>query len=135
MEAGLRLLNIVRMVLLVSIVMYALMAERVAHKTGTIPDAFFLGIAFVAFCAAVTCFVLRQLLVVPVEEILRREPGNAAALRRWSSVHLVLMTISESVALFGFVLRFQGAQLIRVVPFYAVAVFLLLFLGPRRPVG
>jgi F0F1-type ATP synthase membrane subunit c/vacuolar-type H+-ATPase subunit K len=131
MEASLRMLNIVKMAMLASIALYAIMAERMSPPMNHVADRFFFAIAGMAFFATATCFVLRRVLVSPPEETLQREPENPAALQRWRAGHIVLMTISESVALFGFVLRFQGATLIRVAPFYVVGALLLL--APRPP--
>jgi hypothetical protein len=133
MESSLRQMNIIKMVMLASIVLYAIMAERMASVNNRVADSFFFAIAVMAVLMAITCFVLRRILVGPAEQTLQREPENKAALQRWRGGHMPVMAVSEAVALFGFVLRFQGAPLIRVAPFYIAGALLMLMLGPRRP--
>jgi hypothetical protein len=43
--------------------------------------------------------------------------------------------LSEAIAIFGLVLRLIGFSLSQVAYFYIAGFILLLFFGPRRPVG
>ncbi len=133
MESSLRQMNIIKMAMLASIVLYAIVAERISPANHHVVDSFFFAIAVMAVLMAIMCFGLRRILVEPAEQILQREPENKAALQRWRGGLMPVMAVSEAVALFGFVLRFQGAPLLRVAPFYVVGAVLMLLLGPRRP--
>jgi hypothetical protein len=104
------------MTMLASILFYALIAEKTSYPVGPVPSAFFFGIVIVASCAALACVYIHRTLIAPQQEILRTEPENPAVLQRWRLGSLLLMCFSESLALFGFILRFQGAALSRVVP-------------------
>lgn len=48
---------------------------------------------------------------------------------------LRLMLLSESIALFGLILRILGFTLSEVMSFYLAGLALMLVFGPRRPVS
>jgi F0F1-type ATP synthase membrane subunit c/vacuolar-type H+-ATPase subunit K len=74
---------------------------------------------------------VRRLFILRAEATLISEPENAEALTRWRTGHLAIYALSESVALFGLVLRILGFNLSEVMPFYLAGFALILLFGPR----
>jgi hypothetical protein len=132
MEPARKVLQIVRIALLVSIVCYAFIGERMAQSAAPDRNVYF-AITLIAITTVGIIFAVRRLFVLQPEETLVSEPENAAALNRWRAGYLVIYALSESVALFGLVLRILGFNLSEVMPFYLAGFALMLLFGPRRP--
>jgi hypothetical protein len=132
MEPARKVLQIVRIFMLVSIVCFAFIGERVGQSTAPDRNVYF-AITLVAITTVGIIFAVRRLFVLRSEATLVSEPENAAALNRWRTGHLVIYALSESVALFGLVLRILGFNLSEVMPFYLAGFALMLLFGPRRP--
>jgi F0F1-type ATP synthase membrane subunit c/vacuolar-type H+-ATPase subunit K len=138
MEQALRVLQTVRAALLVSVVLYFVMAEQILRSSdampGKAPDPIVLYV--LVLTAVVSLFiatVLRRKLSGNAEEILRNQPGDAAALTRWRMGHLLFLAICEAVALYGFVLRILRFSRMQALPFYLAALVAMVLFGPRRP--
>jgi hypothetical protein len=133
MEPQWKLLQTVRIALLVSIVLYVSIGERIERSTSGAPDR---NIYFVVTLVAITTvgiiFAVWRLFVLRSEVILADQPEDTAALKRWRTGYIITYTLCETVVLFGFVLRFMGFTLSEVAPFYVVGFALLLLFGPRR---
>ena len=132
MEPARKVLQIVRIALLVSVVCYAFIGERMAQSVAPDRNIYF-AITLFAITTVGIIFAVRRLFVLRSEETLVSEPENAAALNRWRAGYLVIYALSESVALFGFVLRILGFKLSEITPFYLAGFALMLLFGPRRP--
>jgi hypothetical protein len=132
MEPARKVLQIVRIFMLVSIVCFAFIGERVGQSAAPDRNVYF-AITLVAITTVGIIFAVRRLFVSRSEATLVPEPENAAALNRWRTGHLVIYALSESVALFGLVLRILGFNLSEVMPFYLAGFALMLLFGPRRP--
>jgi hypothetical protein len=78
-------------------------------------------------------FFMRRKRVDASEEILMRDRNDAQALQQWHTGNLVSFVCGESIALFGFVLRFLSGSFWDAAPFFGVAFFLLLVWYPRAP--
>jgi len=118
--------------MLASIVCFAFVGERVAQSATPDRNVYF-AITLVAITTVGIIFAVRRLFVLRSEAMLISEPENAAALTRWRMGHLAIYALSESVALFGLVLRIMGFNLSEVTPFYLAGFALMLLFGPRRP--
>jgi hypothetical protein len=132
MEPARKVLQIVRVAMLVSIVCFAFVGERMGQSAAPDRNVYF-AITLVAITTVGMIFAVRRLFVLRSEATLVSEPENAAALNRWRAGHFVIYALSESVALFGFVLRILGFSLSEVMPFYLAGFALMLLFGPRRP--
>ena len=77
--------------------------------------------------------LVRRTLILQFEATLRTSPTDVGTLNRWRSSYIVTYALSESLALFGLILRFMGFNLVQVVPFYLAGFILMLFFGPRQP--
>ena len=134
MEPARRILQIVRIVLLVSIVCYAFLGERLGQSTAPNRNLYF-AITLVAITTVGIIFAVRQLFVLRSEATLASQPENAEALNRWRTGYLAIYALSESLTLFGLVLRILGFNLSEVTPFYLSGFALILLFGPRLPSG
>ena len=132
MNTSLRLLRIVWGALLLSIVFYIVVGERVARRTAIDP-IIFRAIALVAVVTVAMIFVVRRMVVLRALGKLTASPEDAASLLRWRGGHIATFALCEAVALYGFVLRMQGFTLAQVAPFYISGLILMLYFGPRRP--
>jgi len=135
MDASVKMLLAIQIAMLVSIVLYVLVGERV----GSVPRLNDPTIFYVLSMATVTIvgviLVVRRTLVAHSAGILRERPSDATTLGRWRAGYVMTYALSEAIALFGLVLRMIGFSLSQVVPFYIAGFILLLFYGPRRPVS
>jgi hypothetical protein len=116
-----------------SIVLLAAVAEFSAQARPEPKVSFFKAIAAVAIGLVFSCLVLRRKYVVQPAKRLVLEPTDAAALKRWQAGHILHYSMSEAVALYGLVLRYQGFSLSQVLPFYLVGLALMLYGRPRAP--
>jgi hypothetical protein len=130
MEPARKILQIVRIVMLVSIVCYAFLGERLGQSVAPDRNLYF-AITMVAITTVGIIFAVRRLFILRAEATLASEPENAEALTRWRTGHLAIYALCESVALFGLVLRILGFNLSEVTPFYLAGFALILLFGPR----
>ncbi|MGA8489957.1 MAG: hypothetical protein WB711_06010 [Terriglobales bacterium] len=127
------MLQAVRIALLVSIALYVFVGERLGQKTPAVPDRnFYFAITLIAITIVGMTFAVWRLFVLRSEAILGDQPDNPAAMKRRRTGYLFTYTLCETVALFGFVLRFMGFALSEIAPFYIVGFALLLLFAPRR---
>jgi len=134
MDAALRIVRMIRVALMASIVLYALIGEVVERDATSQPDTtLYFVVTFLAIADVGVIVVMRRQLVVPAETTLAKQPGDLLALTRWRTGYIVIYGLSEAVALFGLVLRILGFSLSHVATFYAVGLILMMFFGPRRP--
>jgi hypothetical protein len=132
MEFPRRILHIVRVVMLVSIVGFALLGERLGRSAAPNRNLYFV-VTLVAITTVGIIFAVRKLFVLRAEATLAVEPENTEARNRWRSGYLAIYALSESVALFGLVLRILGFNSSEVTPFYLASFALILLFGPRNP--
>jgi F0F1-type ATP synthase membrane subunit c/vacuolar-type H+-ATPase subunit K len=133
MEPQRKLLQAVRIALLVSIALYVFIGERMGRSTTSAPDRnVYFAITLVAITTVGMVFAVWRLFVLRSEAILADHPEDTTALKRWRTGYIFTYTLCETVALFGFVLRFMGFTLSEVAPFYVVGFALMLLFSPRR---
>jgi hypothetical protein len=134
MEPQRKLLQTVRIALLVSIALYVFIGERIERSTQSAPDR---NIYFVVTLVAITTvgiiFAVWRLFVLRSETTLADRAEDTTALKRWCRGYIFTYALCETVAMFGLVLRFMGFTLSEVAPFYVVGFALMLLFGPRRP--
>ncbi len=76
---------------------------------------------------------LRKRLVDPAAEVLRGNPSDMAALRRWTSGQLLGYFIAEVAVLIGFAVRVLGSGRPRALVIYGAAVVFMSLWSPQRP--
>ena len=133
MDAALRIVRMIRVALMASIVLYAIIGELLGGNAASPDTTIYFAVTFLAIADVGGIVFMRRMLVVPAETTLVKQPEDATALNRWRAGHIVIYGLSEAVALFGLVLRFLGFSFSHVATFYAVGLILMMFFGPRRP--
>jgi hypothetical protein len=134
MEPARRFLQIIRIFMLVSIVCYGFIGERLRQSTTTPNRNLYFALTLVAITTVGMIFAVRRVFILRSEELLASQPEDAATLNRWRTGYVATYALSESVALFGLVLRILGFKLFDVAPFYLAGFSLMLVFGPRKPV-
>ena len=133
MEPSLKTLRTVQVAMLVSIGLYAFIAQGYGPAPQEVSLTLIYTMAALAVSMIGAILVIRRVIVKPAEMALQGNPENTAALMRWRFGYMVTFALSEAVALYGVVLRFIGIRFSQVIPFFAAGFILMLFFGPRRP--
>jgi hypothetical protein len=134
MDAAFRIVQMIRVGMMASVVLYAIVGEEVIHPAQITPDStFYFAITLIAFVDVGLIVPIRRRFVIPSEAVLARQPDDQAALGRWRMGYIITYALSEAVALFGLVLRSMGFRFSQVVTFYLVGLILMMFFGPHRP--
>ena len=133
MDAYLKLIRMLRITMLAVTVGYSWLGERLRQPGKETSPEFFYAVTLLAILSIAAIVVVRRLTVARAENTLTTQPDDKAALTQWLLGWVATYAVSESVALFGLVLRIAGSSLPRVVPFYVVSFGLLFFYTPRRP--
>ena len=127
MDAALKILRLLQIALISSIFLYILIGEMLGSKhpvTGI--SAVVIAMLVMAALTVVIVVVLHKVVVGPAATTLTSNADDATALMR-------LMALCESIALYGFVLRFLGYAFTQALPLYLAAIVLMLYCGPKRP--
>ena len=132
LEDTVRFLRFVHVVLLVSIVLYAFVAE-ILDVIGLYNETFFLGFLAVAVVQIGVVLFFRARMVGTAAVDLRIRPEDGAALNRWRAGNMTVFVLCEAVALLGLALRVVGGPFEQASIFYATAFFLMLISFPRNP--
>jgi hypothetical protein len=117
----------------ISVFLYLFMGEWIPRTQQDVSTSLQYAFLVVSGSLIVAAIVIRQSTTGQAEEVLRRTPDDAQALARWRSGQIISFVLAESVVLFGFALRFLGAPLGRVLPFYAAGILLFLIFRPTAP--
>jgi len=133
MEPQRKLLQTVRVALLVSIALYVFLGERIERTTTSAPDRnVYFALTLVAITTVGIIFAVWRLFVLRAEATLTDHPEDETAVKRWRTGYIFTYALCETVALIGVVLRLMGFTLSEVAPFYIVGFALMLLFGPRR---
>jgi 4-amino-4-deoxy-L-arabinose transferase-like glycosyltransferase len=133
MDASLRLLRVIQIAFLVSVAFYVAIPEKVGPHEVRDVKQLQIVLGLLAGSLVVTILFFRQRLLGPAEDVLRTQPEEGVALRRWRTANLATLVCAEAVVLYGMVLRFLGGTLPQAAPFYAAGVLLMFIFTPRRP--
>jgi hypothetical protein len=133
MESSFRLLRTVQVAMLISIGLYAFIAQGYGPAPREVSLAFFYSMVGLAAFMVGPILLVRRFIIGPAEDTLAGDSENAAALTGWRFGYFATFALSEAVALYGVALRFSGVGFRQVVPFFLAGLMLMLFLGPRRP--
>lgn len=132
MEAARRIIQIVRMALLVCIVLYAIIVKLL--PTSVTPNVLvFKVISLMSVVLVVMVFAFRRTMVQRSLSALALHPEDRLAISRWRTGYLVLYVLCEAIATYGVMLHFMGFTLMQVAPFLIAGFVLILFYAPRGP--
>lgn len=120
---------------LVYLVLLPIVVEKfVPTASQPIEQTLFVGIWIVCVTEIVVVLAIRnRKLPVPEEIVLQKDASRAAG--KWLTIQIVSYAIAISVALYGVVLRVTGASLAKAMPFYIIALVLLVVWWPRKSSG
>jgi len=79
------------------------------------------------------CIFLRRKQLNEASEILHGAPEDHKGWEKWRSATLFCMVSGVTFCLFGVMMRLVAGNLLVAIPFYVVALFLLLVWSPRLP--
>jgi len=133
-QGTLRFLRVLYGVLLFSMALDVIVAERIAPRNQVTLSSLFPWYLAVAGVVMVGVAVGTRIhLVRPALEWLRSNSNDAASLRRWTTGAIISAVMFESVVLLGFALRFMSGTRVQSFPFYAVGIVLMLVFWPQEP--
>ena len=126
-------LNMIRAAMLMAIVLYMFIGEKIAGGRSPTSDIVFQAVAAFSVLTVVGLFILRRMMVLPALAALRTNPADLQALGRWRAGYIVSYALCEALALYGFALRVLGFPFSQVVLFYVASLGLLSYYRPQLP--
>lgn len=135
MDSAIKVVRLIQVAMLVSVVLFVLIGEVVGSIPKLSDPTLFYALSLATITIVGVILVVRRTLVLQSSTMLAARPDDAATLNRWRTGYIMTYALSESIGLFGLVLRLIGFTLSQVWSFYIAAFILLLFFGPRRPLS
>ena len=129
MESTRRQLQIVRFAMLISILLYFVIASRIPSSALPNPMIFRVIALFALANLGMLVFLRKSLVANPLQA-LRSHPEDSAALAKWKSGQVITWAVSEAIALYGLVLHFMGFPTVQVVPFFLAGALLIVIFPP-----
>jgi hypothetical protein len=124
----------IQIAMLVSIVLCVAVGEKLARTLNRYPaNTLFHALSLLSIILVGATVVIRQTLVLPSENRLRKRADDSITVARWRTSYLFLYTLCELLGIFGLVLRIYGFTLANVWGFYLGGFLLLLLYSPRTP--
>ena len=133
MQKVMRTLRAVQWSLLLSILLYAVVADRFVPHARNVDPSLSYVFSTLAVGLIGIIFVIRRTLVFRAAASLAEHPDDIVSLGQWKTGYLVTYTLCEVLALFGLILRFQGCTLQQSALFYVGGFVLLFFFRPQAP--
>jgi hypothetical protein len=135
MLQALKMLRLVQWCLLLSILLYAVVAELKAPGAHPVNPTVSYLFSMLAVATVGVIFVIRRTLVLRAAESLATHPDDVLSLNHWKTGFIATYALCEALALFGLVLRFLGCTFQQSVLFYIGGFVLLFFFRPKEPVA
>src|SRR5215467_6622133 len=120
--------------MLVSVALLVVAGELVGAIPRLNNPTLFYALSMATITIVGVILVVRRTLVQQSAAMLAIRPNDVATINRWRAGYVMTYALSESIAVFGLLLRLIGFTLSQVASFYVAGFMLLLFFGPRRPV-
>ena len=133
LENNVRSMRIVHAVLLSSMILYILMAEKLSHQEPHDIHMIWIGFQVSGLMILAIALFFRIKMLQPAAVTLQEKPADQTALARWRAGNILSFVLAETVVLFGFALRFIGGTTWQSLPFYIVGIALMLVWWPHRP--
>jgi uncharacterized membrane protein len=133
-DAALRSVRVVHCALLISMILFASIAEiQAPHELQNLDKLFPLALGMCSLAIIGLALFFRTKKLQPAVETLQSKPDDAMALRQWRTGSILTATLLEAVVLYGFVLRYLGAPMKVSLTFYVVGIALMVLWWPQRP--
>jgi len=133
LDNSIRSIRIIYAVLLFKMILYVLTAEKLSHQEPHDIHTIWLAFLVSGLMIVAVALSFRIKMLEPAGETLQAKADDQRALARWRAGNILSFVLVETVALFGFVLRFIGGTTWQSLPFYVVGIALMLVWWPRRP--
>ena len=130
-----RTLRIIHIAFLASLVMFIMVGEFLARERSEqpeLPPVFLPALAVIGISNAFAAITFRRKAEVAAEALVRN-PEDLSLWQRWQGSNIASFALAESIVLFGWILRFMGAELAIAAVFYAAGFVTMLICTPRRP--
>jgi len=128
-------MRILHAVFLLSVLLIFQQAEQLAGARTRYSMVFLAAIVFVAGIDGLLALYFRRKKLLPASEKLRRFANDTNALKEWRLSTLLILTLTESIALYGLVLRVMGASRRVSWPFFVTALILIVAWRPQLDFG
>ena len=135
MESAIKVIRTIQIAMLLSVGLFLWAGEMVGSIPKLNNPTLFYALSLATITIVGVILVVRRTLVLQSAAALAARPNDAATLNRWRTGYVMTYALSESIALFGLILRLIGFSLSQVWSFYIAAFILLLFFRPRRPLS
>jgi len=133
MNRALKTLRAVQWSMLASIVLYAVLGERVGPGPRAVNPATSYLLATLSVAIVGVIFIVRRTLDLRAAEGLATKPEDILGLNHWRTGYIATYVLCEALALFGLALRLMGSTLQQSLLFYGGGFVLLFFFAPKRP--
>src|SRR5437016_12656573 len=112
--------------------LYVSVGELLSSRSPIVArPTFFYVLSVLSITTIGVILVVRRTLVLHSESTLRVKSNDLATLNRWRTGYIITYALSESLALFGLLVRLTGFSLSQAVTFYFPGFILMLFFRPR----
>lgn len=134
-QKTLRDMRVLHAVYLLTVALYIYVLVLMRPQEHDVPLAIVISLVGVSAGTIAQAMFFRSRKVTPAVEILRRNPEDASALANWRFGNVLSFTLAEAIVLFGFALKYLGAEWRVAGLFFAVGTFLFLVWTPRLDVS
>ena len=135
MDLAIRTVRVLQIAMLMSVLLLMVTGEVVGAIPRLNNPTLFYALSMATITIVGVILVVRRTLVQQSAAMLAIRPNDVATINRWRAGYVMTYALSESIAVFGLLLRLIGFTLSQVASFYVAGFMLLLFFGPRRPVS
>jgi hypothetical protein len=129
---ALRLVRMIQFVLIFSVLIYVVVGESIGPKEARDVRMIYIAFGVLTLIQTGFIFLMRSTLIEKATAALRLDAGDSLTLGRWQALMVVTLAMSESVALYGLVVRVLGASLKEASIFYGAGILLLFLCSPRK---
>jgi hypothetical protein len=133
--AALREMQILHAVFLLAVFLLVYAAEQL-RRTTTGYSKVFLGLMIsLAILNWLQAYYFRRKRRIPVLGKLHLDPSDTRALKQWRGAIAVILSLAESIAFYGCILRLFGGSRLVSWPFFGLALILMLVWRPQLQLG
>ena len=126
-------LRTLRLCMLVAVALYFILSMRLpVSSRATNLGRLEIIIALIALWCVYSAFYVNRRIVRKAEALVKEQPDNLQAVRRFRAGYILIYIASFAVGLYGLVLHFFGSPVTHVVPFFAVSVMMISWFRPSR---
>jgi hypothetical protein len=133
MTKTLQTLRVLQWGMLGSIVLFGILGEVAGPVARGVDPTLSYLFATLSVAIVGAILVVRRTLVLRAAASLATNLEDRLSLDHWRTGFIITYALSETLALFGLILRFTGSPVQASVPYYLGSLALLVFFSPRPP--